>query len=520
MLGACLFSGAWTTGSVQAEGVVSRAELGQATPFSFEQVIKEAEALAAAPFETPAQSPALDAVGDEIPMRDQARLWAETDNGYRIRGLHRNRFRQTEVAVHEVASGEARPWTYRKSAFDYRDPATARDVPPDLGFGGIEIQRSHAADDEGADQTLLRISGEGFVYQPADGAVHGVSARLLLAEQNTRQPGEQTPFFRTIWIERPANAEVPLVLYALIDAPGLTAAARLTVDPDDPDQLGVAVDLRVFLREDLSVLGMAALSSHFWYGENDRRMARDWRPEVHGSDGLAMITGTGNRLWRPLINPPYPDDSLFSDVDPGGFGLLQRDRALNSYQDTQTAYHELPDLWITALEDWGEGSVVLRESHTETADIDNVLAFWNPRPPADAGTRWRFAFRMDFGQAAQPPAEDLLEVIATRIGLAHYAGEPRDDGTLRLVIDMAPSREGETPRAMEPEALVTTSRGSVEVVDLSRVVGSNQWRLMIDLNASGRDPVDLSAQLAVDGVPVSETWLYRLHPGALTWLER
>ena len=37
-----------------------------------------------------------------------------------------------------------------------------------------------------------------------------------------------------------------------------------------------------------SALGIAPLTSMFQYGENDRRMANDWRPEIHDSDGLAM----------------------------------------------------------------------------------------------------------------------------------------------------------------------------------------------------------------------------------------
>ncbi|MGC9456527.1 MAG: glucan biosynthesis protein [Halothiobacillaceae bacterium] len=504
-----------------SEGVVAHAELGKPEPFTFESVIDTAEHLATAPFQPPAAESVLDTLDGRIGMRDSARLWADQPDGFRIRGLHRSRFRRPAVRVHEVDGDEARPWIYRKSAFDYEDPGAAREASPDLGFGGIEIQRpALSGGEEGAEPVLIRLSGEGFIYQPADGPVHGVSARLLLAEQGVDTEAGSTPFFRALWLERPDPADTTLVIYAQLDAPGLTAAARLVLDAAKTESPALDVDLRVFVRHDLAVLGVAALGSHFWYGENDRRAATDWRPEVHGSDGLLMQTGSGARLWRPLVNPPHPDDSRFRDVDPEGFGLLQRDRDFASYQDTETPYHTLPDLWVAPESPWGEGSVILREIPTKSADIDNVLAFWNPRPPADAGTRWRFEFRMGFGRQVVPDAE-LLEVSATRLGLARYAGEPRDDGSLRLVIDLEPPAGGDqASRNMAPEAHLSTTRGTAEVVDLSRVVGSDQWRLMIDLAVSGREPVDLRAQLVEDDLPVSETWLYRLHPGALSWLEQ
>ena len=55
-------------------------------------------------------------------------------------------------------------------------------------------------------------------------------------------------------------------------------------------------------RTDIERVGVAPLTSMFWYGENDRRYASDWRPEIHDSDGLAMWTGVGEHIWRPLIN--------------------------------------------------------------------------------------------------------------------------------------------------------------------------------------------------------------------------
>src|SRR3546814_10852582 len=71
----------------------------------------------------------------------------------------------------------------------------------------------------------------------------------------------------------------------------------------------------------------------FWFSETLKQTAVDWRPEVHDSDGLAMWNGDGERIWRPLNNPPRTMASAFSDKAPNGFGLLQRDRVFDHYQD-------------------------------------------------------------------------------------------------------------------------------------------------------------------------------------------
>ena len=77
---------------------------------------------------------------------------------------------------------------------------------------------------------------------------------------------------------------------------------------------------------DIARLGIAPLTSMYWYSETSEAPAIDWRPEVHDSDGLAMWNGAGERIWRPLNNPPQTIASAFRDKNPRGFGLLQRDR--------------------------------------------------------------------------------------------------------------------------------------------------------------------------------------------------
>ena len=86
------------------------------------------------------------------------------------------------------------------------------------------------------------------------------------------------------------------------------------------------IDARVFTRKDVVRLGLAPLTSMYWFSETEKPTAIDWRPEIHDSDGLALWTGTGERIWRPLNNPRQVRASSFADTSPRGFGLMQRDR--------------------------------------------------------------------------------------------------------------------------------------------------------------------------------------------------
>src|SRR3546814_20369919 len=88
------------------------------------------------------------------------------------------------------------------------------------------------------------------------------------------------------------------------------------------------------------------MSSMFFLGPAGRRRFDDFRGAVHDSDGLKMWTGAGEHLWRPLSNPSTVQISAFQDHDPKGFGLMQRSRSLEAYNDLEARYDRRPSLWV------------------------------------------------------------------------------------------------------------------------------------------------------------------------------
>src|SRR5687768_18091090 len=65
----------------------------------------------------------------------------------------------------------------------------------------------------------------------------------------------------------------------------------------------------------------------------------DYRNAVHDSDGLQIVNGSGERLWRPLANPRTLQVSAFLDDSPKGFGLIQRKRSEERTSELQSRLH-------------------------------------------------------------------------------------------------------------------------------------------------------------------------------------
>jgi glucans biosynthesis protein len=68
------------------------------------------------------------------------------------------------------------------------------------------------------------------------------------------------------------------------------------------------------------------------------------------------------------------------------------------------------------------------------------------------------------------------------------------------------------------EPVIGTSRGKVDGAYVIKVVGTNKWRALFDLQLPQTQqrtaPVDLRLFLRLDGRTLSETWLYQYFPPA------
>ena len=204
-----------------------------------------------------------------------------------------------------------------------------------------------------------------------------------------------------------------------------------------------AVDASLFFRADIAQVGIAPLTSMYFFGANDRVGVDDDRGEVHDSDGLSIWRATGEALWRPLVNPRELRVSVFADDNPRGFGLLQRGRDYQAYGDLDARFDRRPNLWVEPKGAWGTGSVRLIEIPIQDETHDNIVAFWTP---AGAGHRRpRAAGRLQPALVAAAAARDRPDPGAVDPGRAGRRARRRAAGRSAARGDRVRRRRGRPP---------------------------------------------------------------------------
>lgn len=436
---------------------------------------------------------------NRISFRDDHALWrGDGDHETRFFPLHR--FANMPVAIHRVEGGRAWPIDFSSRMFDIAPDEKGRRFRMADGFAGFRLMNASGRGDW--------LAYQGASYFRSSGALdqYGLSARGLAIDTGI-DGREEFPVFTRFWLERgPAEA---LTVYALLEGPSVTGAYRF-VSRKTADGPAQDVSAVIHLRRDVERLGLAPLTSMFWYGEGNRAAAIDWRPEIHDSDGLALHTGSGERLWRPLGNPPTPVMSSYSDRGPRGFGLLQRDREFSHYQDDGAFYEKRPNLWIEPKGDWGAGAVMLYEIPTQREIEDNIVAFWTPAAPAKAGDRIAIDYRLTWSGADPAPAGQA-RVADCWTGVAGRPGHDPIPDARRLVADFVGDALTGLDRESGVEAVVSIDQGTVLATHVYPVVGvPSRWRFIVDIAHKDGRPSDLRAYLKRGNHALSETLLYLL----------
>lgn len=482
-----------------------------ASSFDYAALKGQARALAGSPYR-PANPPLPESLAtldwdrhQSIRFRPEHALWADADSRFRLEFFHLGRAYRTPVRLHEISDGGEHEIPYSADRFDYGKSGLAHArLPADLGFAGFRL--FHHTDWA---RDVAAFLGASYFRAVGGEMQYGLSARGLAVDCGLSRP-EEFPTFTTFWFERPAPGADRLTLYALLDSPSIAGAYRFTIAPGAT--LVMDVDAALYPRRHIERLGIAPLTSMFQHGENDRRMANDWRPEIHDSDGLALWTGHGEWIWRPLSNPNSLRFNAYADQRPRGFGLMQRDRHFDHYQDDGVFYDRRPSLWVDPTGDWGRGSVQLVELPTPDETEDNIVAFWNPDAPPRPGEELLFGYRLHWGEP--PVAPPLARVVATRTGVGGIVGQQRRYFSWRFVVDFAggPLAMVGDPTRIEP--VIEVSSGQIELSSARPLASVGGIRAMFDLRPppGAGGPINLRLFLRVDGQALSETWMYQWTP--------
>ncbi|MCT2401512.1 glucan biosynthesis protein [Novosphingobium mangrovi (ex Huang et al. 2023)] len=394
------------------------------------------------------------------------------------------------VGIHVVENGAARTVRSFEGLFAGGNSAPA----------GFRIMAPDLASDW--------LSYLGASYFRADGAQHqyGLSARGIAVDTGFAR-AEEFPRFTDFWIEWRTDAH--FVIHALLDGPSLTGAFTFDCH-DGADGVVQAVQATLFLRKDIERLGIAPATSMFWYGEGQRALATDWRPEVHDSDGLAVWSGTGERIWRSLRNPRQARTNSFRADSLKGFGLMQRDRRFADYQDDGVWYDRRPSLWVEPEGDWGPGAVMLYEMPTDSETVDNIVAFWLSDRPARAGERRDLSYRLHW-TSGDPVDDGSARVVDIWTGASGDPGGPSRPGARKFVIDFRGPGLAGLDRESGVEPVVSLSGPALVGLAAYPVLGQEAlWRVVVDVRTDLDQPRDFRLYLRRGSSALSETLIQPL----------
>jgi glucans biosynthesis protein len=479
-----------------------------AAAFDLEDVASRAEQIAKEPYRNRQKEvPAWMRVGAlsydqwrDIRFRPDRSLWRAEKLPFQVQLFHPGLYFERSVQVNVVDAKGAHPLPYSNRFFDYGENDFAKKIPADIGWAGIRIH-APLRTPEYFDEVIVFLGASYFRALGRDN-VYGLSARGL-AIDTVEPSGEEFPYFIEYWLMEPRPDAQSLTLYALLDGPTAAGAYRFDVTPGV--ETTVDVTAKLFLRRTPAKLGVAALTSMFFFGENSTRAYEDFRPEVHDSDGLLLRFETGEWLWRPLDNPPRINAASFQMKNPRGFGLVQRDRDFASYQDIETRSELRPSAWVEPRGEWGKGRVELVEIPSGNELTDNIVAYWVPDPLPKPGAAFAFSYRLSWygDDASRPPGARTVSTRRDRgsVTTAH-------DG-YRYVVDFAGPALAALSAEEAPRAVVSASGGAKLYDDhVAKNPATGGWRLTFQIKPKDERPVELRAYLERGGDVLTETWSY------------
>jgi len=481
---------------------------GQLWAFSLDDVSAKAKELAGQKYEAPRSNLPNEfremkfADYQKIRFRNEKAEWADQNTPFKLSFYHQGMHFDTPVKINEVTADSVQEIKYDPTRFDFGDVKFDPKATEQLGYAGFRVLYPiNKADKQDEIMTML---GASYFRVVGKGQAYGLSARGM-AIDTALPSGEEFPRFTEFWIERPKPGEKQLVIFALLDSPRATGAYRLILRPGT-DTI-VDVKSQMFLRDKVSKLGVAPLTSMYLFGANQPSKVLNYRRELHDSSGLSIHAGNGEWIWRPLNNPKHLSVSNFTVENPKGFGLLQRGRDFSHYEDLDDNYDKRPSAWIEPEGDWGKGTVNLVEIPTADETNDNIVAFWSPEKLPEVGQPLDVAYRLHWTmdeKSLHPSDSAWVKQTLRSTGDVKQSNLIRQpDGSVAYLVDF----EGPSLKALPSDAPV---RSQVSVGDNAELVENSVrynehtkgWRLTLRMKIKDAGkPTEMRAALVQDVPP-------------------
>lgn len=488
---------------------------GEPRDFSFDWLKAEAQRLSKEPYhDAPIEDRNL---LDQIDYTQHGRirykrdsvLWIGAREQFAITFFHVGKFFPRPVTINLVEDGKAREVIAAREAFDIPEGHPAKQMKSDHRVAGFKIQEDKNGEIDWKNNDWVSFLGASYFRSIGELYQYGLSARgLAVNPANPKPPfNEEFPIFTKFWFESPKSGDT-ITIYTLLEGPNVSGAFKFIIERKK--QVIMDVDANVYLRNDIARLGFAPLTSMYWFSETAKPAIIDWRPEVHDSDGLSMRKGNGEVVWRPLNKPSRVSISAFSDENPKGFGLLQRDRDWHNYLE-DGAYERRPSLWVEPKGDWGKGAIELLELPTKDESEDNIVAFWVPES-AKAGEAFHLQYKLTW--SAEPPdPPNLARVVATRLVREPMKTSwPANRQLFIVEFEGGPLAKWTSENLPDIDLWSSKGRVADPIIERIKLGDKVLWRVEFALWDFPKEPTELRLFLRQDGKPLTETWAYQFEP--------
>ncbi len=488
--------------------------------FDYGKVVEKAAALAQQPFEPQLQELSPDMLNLDYDQYRRIRFLPERSvwrgAAYRIGFFHPGYYFKRRVLFRAVEPDRLRDIPFSPSYFYYDKPIV---FSGHEGFVGFKTFVPSAA--AGVQDEFMSFLGASYFRAIARGLHWGLSTRGLAVNNGTNGP-EEFPDFRQFWIREPKAGDQQFVFYALLDSESVTGGYEFVVQYGDTTTMDIRAT--IFIRKKPEVLEFTPLTTMFYFGENtvnkptlkpdyqptgkaDFSMnktdfkRREFRPQVHDSDGLLLDTVSGERVWVPFDNPRSMTVRQFSNVR--SFSALQRDRDVNHYLDQEAEYHRRPSLTVIPKSGFEPGYVRLLQIPSADEYTDNTVAGWQMQNPPEAGGHVEVAYRLLW--RGDEPNKDQYRVVSTTVRPSPGSNETR------FAVEYArPETEQNVP-VEELKPYIVVGQGG-QVKDIEFTPTARGWLVGFTIfKPSPAQAMDISCVILRGDKFFSEKWLYLLN---------
>src|SRR5579863_6579985 len=259
-------TGAAAEPAAPADGI----RFGPPQDFSFDWLTALAKKNASQPYKAPEsratriiQGIDFDAV-QKIKFRADHALWAHGPGADPVSFFHLNKYSADPVVIHAVEGAKAREILYGPDYFDYGASGLDPRELAKLGFAGFRLM-----DGRNKPTDWLAFQGASYFRSSGQEGQYGASARGIAVNTATDGP-EEFPRFSQFWLEPKGPVTA---IYALLEGPSLTGAYRFDAVKNNSGAVIMDAHCVLFFRAGIARLGIAPLTSMYWYGENERRKA-------------------------------------------------------------------------------------------------------------------------------------------------------------------------------------------------------------------------------------------------------